>query len=324
MKAAYYQKNGPARDVLIVGDRPTPNPATGEVLVAIHTSGVNPSDVKSRMGRPLAGDHVVPHSDGAGVIEAVGEGVPQARIGERVWIWNGQWQRPDGTAAEFICLPEQQAVQLPDNASFGEGACAGIPLLTAIQAVNYAKDLNAQTILVTGAGNSVGHYITQLAAQHGMRVIATASPRRAKLATDAGADLVIDYKGDDVAKRVLDTTDGGVDAIIDMDFSSSVELLRAAALKPHGSLICYGSNEMTEPAVPFRDLLFNSWMLKFFLVYELTKEQRSIALSQAMKLLSDGELVTEIDSRYPLEEIAAAHERVEQGTALGNVILELN
>src|SRR3954447_4860022 len=118
MKAAWYSQNGEARDVLVVGDLPTPEPAAGEVRVRLHSSGVNPSDVKSRRNRPVTAERIVPHSDGAGIIDKVGSGVPSSRIGERVWIWNGQWQRPLGTAAEFIALPSEQAVLLPENTDF--------------------------------------------------------------------------------------------------------------------------------------------------------------------------------------------------------------
>uniref|UniRef100_UPI00311E7691 alcohol dehydrogenase catalytic domain-containing protein n=1 Tax=Ferrovibrio sp. TaxID=1917215 RepID=UPI00311E7691 len=170
MKAAWYTKNGEARDVLQVGVQPDPVPGPGEVLVRLHASGVNPSDVKSRRGRPLAGPLVIPHSDGAGVIAGMGEGVPASLTGRRVWLWNGQWQRPHGTAAESIALPAAQAVPLPDDVAFATAACFGIPALTAIHAVRLAeaagtKEQPVRTLLVTGAASSVGHYVTQIAAQ---------------------------------------------------------------------------------------------------------------------------------------------------------------
>ncbi|UUZ74987.1 alcohol dehydrogenase catalytic domain-containing protein [Polaromonas sp. P1(28)-13] len=169
MKAAWYSRNGEARDVLQVGELPDPQPGPGEVRVRLATSGVNPSDVKSRRGRPLSNERVVPHSDGAGVVDAVGAGVSASRIGERVWIWNGQWQRSMGTACEAIALPEAQAVELPEGTSFDAGACLGIPALTAVQAVHLAGPLAGRDVLITGAGNAVGHYVTQLATQAGAR-----------------------------------------------------------------------------------------------------------------------------------------------------------
>jgi NADPH2:quinone reductase len=323
MKAAWYEKNGEARDVLIVGDLPTPAPQAGEVLVRLHSSGVNPSDVKSRRGRPLAGPRVVPHSDGAGVIAAVGPGVPAGRVGERVWIWNGQWQRPLGTAAEYIALPAAQAVPLPDTVDFATAACFGIPALTAIHAVRLAQAAGARSVLVTGAASSVGHYVTQIAARRGLRVIGTASAARSAVARDAGAADVIDYKTEDVAARVATLTDGrGVDAIIDMDLSSTAPLLAKGVLAAHGTLVCYGSNAMGDAVLPFRDLLFRGLNLRFFVVYELTPADRTAALADLDTLLQFGGLATRIAARFPLDRAVAAHEAVEQGAA-GNVVIEI-
>jgi NADPH2:quinone reductase len=323
MKAAWYTKNGEAKDVLVVGEQPVPQPAAGEVLVRLRSSGVNPSDVKSRRGRPLAWPLVVPHSDGAGVIAAVGDGVAAARVGQRVWIWNGQWQRPLGTAAEYIALPAGQAVALPDAVDFNTAACFGIPALTAIHALRLAQAANAQSVLVTGAASAVGHYVTQIAAARGLRVIGTASAARADTARAAGAADVIDYKTEDVAARVAALTDGkGVDAIIDMDLSSTAPLLAKGVLAPHGTLVCYGSNAMGDVAIPFRDLLFRGLSLRFFVVYELTAEDRRAAIADLAAILQAGKLVTRIAATFPLAQIVQAHEAVEQGAA-GNVVLEI-
>jgi NADPH2:quinone reductase len=324
MKAAWYSKNGEAKDVLVVGEQPTPQPKAGEVLVRLQASGVNPSDVKSRRGRPLTmGPLVIPHSDGAGVIEAVGEGVPAARIHERVWTWNGQWLRPHGTAAEYIALPAAQAVALPEAVDMVTASCFGIPALTAIHAVRLAEADGAKTVLVTGAASAVGHYASQIAAYKGMQVIGTASKARADVAREAGAAHVIDYKSEDVAARVVELTHGkGVDAIIDMDLSSTAPLLGRGALAPHGTLVCYGSNAMGDVPVPFRDLLFRGLTLRFFVVYELQNAARYAAIAELGVLLQQGRLQTKIAARYPLDEIVAAHEAVEQG-AFGNVVLEI-
>ncbi|WP_341912708.1 NADPH:quinone reductase [Ferrovibrio terrae] len=324
MKAAWYTKNGEAKDVLVVGEQPTPQPAAGEVLVRLHSSGVNPSDVKSRRGRPLAWPLVVPHSDGAGVIAAVGAGVDAAtKVGQRVWIWNGQWQRPLGTAAEYIALPAAQAVPLPDAVDFNTAACFGIPALTAIHALRLAQAAGAQSVLVTGAASAVGHYVTQIAASRGLRVIGTASAARAATARAAGAADVIDYKSEDVAAKIAALTDGrGVDAIIDMDLSSTAPLLAKGVLAPHGTLVCYGSNAMGDVPIPFRDLLFRGLSLRFFVVYELTAEDRRAALADLDAILQAGKLVTRIAAKFPLAQIVQAHEAVEQGAA-GNVVLEI-
>lgn len=324
MKAAWYSKNGEAKDVLTLGEQPTPQPAAGEVLVRLHTSGVNPSDVKSRRGRPLTmGPLVIPHSDGAGVIEAVGEGVPASRVNQRVWTWNGQWLRPHGTAAQYIALPTAQAVQLPDAVDFVTAANFGIPALTAIHAVRLAEATGAKSLLVTGAASAVGHYVTQIAVHKGMQVIGTASKVRADVAREAGAAHVIDYKSEDVAARTVELTGGkGVDAIIDMDLSSTAPLLGKGALAAHGTLVCYGSNAMGDVPVPFRDLLFRGLNLRFFVVYELQAADRYAAIAELGVLLQQNALRTKIAARYPLEQIVQAHEAVEKG-AFGNVVLEI-
>jgi NADPH:quinone reductase len=232
MRAAWYERNGSAHDVLVVGELPTPVPGPGEVLVRLHSSGVNPSDVKARQRRPLQADRIVPHSDGGGVIQAVGSGVSDRRIGQRVWIWNGQWKRAMGTACECIALPESQAVELPDEADFQIAACLGIPALTALHAIRMAGHIEGTSILVTGAGNAVGHYVVQLARQRGAMVIGTAgSDGRKTHALRAGVSHLIDYKRESVADKVKEITQGaGVQLVIDMDFSTTAALIGKGAL----------------------------------------------------------------------------------------------
>lgn len=325
MKAAWYEKNGEARDVLVVGEMPTPDPGPGEVRVRLATSGVNPSDVKSRMRRPLIAPRIVPHSDGAGVIDAVGQGVDASRVGERVWIWNGQWKRPFGTAAESIVLPDAQAVRLPAHVDFAIGACLGIPVLTAVHAVGLAGAAPGRTILVTGAASSVGHYATRIATLRGARVIGTASLGRAGHARAAGADAVIDYLREDVAGRIGDLTDGrGVDAIVDMDLSSTARLLPAGALAPHGRLVCYGSNVAGDIPVSFPALLWGSLTIQAFLVYDLLPAERAAAIAEVTALLENGKLDHAIGARFPLDGIAAAHEAVEGGKVVGNVVIDIS
>jgi NADPH2:quinone reductase len=324
MRAAYYSRNGEARDVMVVGDLPQPVPGPGEVLVRLHTSGVNPSDVKSRRARPLNDQHIVPHSDGAGVIEVVGEGVSSARMGERVWIWNGQWARPLGTASEYIALPSAQAVTLPEGTDFAAGACLGIPALTAVQAVRLAGDLKGKTVLVTGASSAVGHYITQLVTLAGGHVIGTVgSESKAAHARAAGMKDAIFYKTESVADRVKALTAGrGVSVIIDMDFASTAGLVTAGALAAHGTVVCYGSNA-PEVTINFRAMLFGSIAVKFFLVYDLTPEDRAWGLAHLTQLMKAGQLQHSIGTRFPLAQIVKAHETVEGGQALGNVVVDL-
>ena len=324
MKTALYERNGPADSVLQLVDKPTPSPKAGEVLVKLATSGVNPSDVKSRAGRPLAFDFVVPHSDGAGVIEAIGEGVDPSRIGERVWIWNGQWQRQYGTAAEFIALPAEQAVKLEDSIDYATAACFGIPGLTAAHGANLLAQHGADTVLITGAASAVGHYATQMATLAGTRVIGTASAAKHEIVTSAGAVACIDYQKEDVGERILEITSGkGIGAVLDMDFSTTLRLISSPALQSGGSIFCYGSNDMGELAVPFRDLLFKQISLQYFLVYLLDAAQRAAAIDRLDWFMKSGQAETRIAETLPLSEIVRAHELVETGQAQGNVVLEL-
>lgn len=324
MKAAWYERNGAARDVLELGDMPTPTPGPGEVRVRLATSGVNPSDVKARRGRPLNAERIIPHSDGAGEIDAVGPGVDHGRVGQRVWIWNGQWRRPFGTAAEMITLPEAQAVPLPANVDFAAGACLGIPALTAIHAVNLFGDVRSKTLIVIGAGASVGHYVTQIAKARGARVIATASASRAAHARAAGADFVIDYKAKDVAATVKGLTAGkGADGLIDMDLYSTTSIISNGALAPHGKIVCYGSSMQGDIPVSFPTLLWNSLTLQVFVVYELLSKDRETAIAQLTTMLEKNSLKHAIGERFALRDIVAAHEAVERGDIIGNVILDI-
>ena len=328
MKAAWYSRNGEAQDVMQVGDLPTPSLKPGEVLVRLATSGVNPSDVKSRRARPLSDPLIVPHSDGAGVIEAVGQGVPDSRVGERVWVWNGQWQRPMGTCAQFIALPAAQAVALPEGTDFSAGACMGIPGLTAVQAVILAErlggDLRGQNVLVTGASSAVGHYITQMVTQAGGRVIGTVgSEAKAAHAQAAGMQDAVFYKTESVPQRVKALTQGrGADVIIDMDFSTTAGWASEGALAPHGQVVCYGSNALEVP-LPFRPWLFQSMGVKFFLVYDLTPADRQTAVARLSGMLAAGQLQHSIGASFTLDQVAQAHRTVEAGQTVGNVVIEL-
>lgn len=323
MQAAWYESNGEAKDVMVVGERPTPQAGAGEVRVKLYTSGVNPSDVKSRRARPLGGPYIIPHSDGAGVIDQVGEGVPASRRGERVWTWNAQWQRPDGTAAEYVVLPSAQAVHLPDNTSFEAGACMGIPGLTALQAVRLAGEVKGQHILVTGASSAVGHYITQMLVQAGATVIGTVgNVAKAAHAKAAGASHTLMYKNGHTVDEVKALTQGqGVDAIVDMDFSTTAAWLAQGILKPHGQLVCYGSNPPPDISIAFRSMLFGSFSLKFFLVYDLLPADRLACVQQLNQMLSGGHLQHSLLPSFALTQVVQAHEMVEAGQAIGNVVL---
>ena len=325
MKAAWYRRNGAAKDVLEIGELETPVPGPGEVRVKLSTSGVNPSDVKSRASRPVNDPLIIPHSDGAGVIDAVGAGVNPARKGERVWVWNAQWQRPFGTASEYVCLNEQQAVHLPDHIDEAAAACLGIPALTAIQAIRLAPPLKGKTVLVTGAASGVGHYAVQLAKLEGARVLGTVgNPTRASHALSGGCDEVIFYKTEPVAQRVKDLTGGaGVDVIIDLDFASTSSLLPEGVLKHHGTCVVYGSNNPAELPVHFRTLLWGSLNLRFFLVYDLSQEDRQATVERLQSLLRERKLQHTVGARFGLSQIAQAHEAVELGQVVGHVVIDL-
>jgi NADPH:quinone reductase len=325
MRAAYYEKNGPARDVLRVGEVDTPTPAPGEVRVKLATSGVNPSDVKAREGRTrkIAYPRVIPHSDGAGVIDMVGDGVAQARVGQRVWTWNAQWKRPCGTCAEYVTLPEAMAVPVPAHVSFEEGACLGIPAMTAYHAVATADVWAGSTILVSGGAGGVGNYAIQFAKARGAVVIATVSSEaKAKLARDAGADHIIDYKRENVGAVVMDLTDkAGIDAVIEMDFAANARLL-PGLIRPRGTVVVYGTGA-PEATIPAQFMLVNAIAVKFFLVYELTQEERATAIGEINRMLAAKALITNVALTLPLSDIVAAHEAVEQSKAMGTVVVRL-
>jgi NADPH2:quinone reductase len=294
------------------------------VRVKLATSGVNPSDVKARQGsRKIAWPRLIPQSDGAGVIDQVGDGVPKSRIGERVWVWNGQWKRPFGTAAEYIALPAAQAVKLPDDVSFEVGACLGIPAMTAYHAVVLAEAGKGSTVLVTGGAGAVGQYVIQFAKAAGATVITTvSSPEKAALAREVGADHTIDYKREDVAARIMEITGNKpVDAIIDMDIASNAKYV-SAVLKPKGSVIIYGTSN-PQATIPAGFGIPNATKYQFFIVYELNAAEREKAVSALTGALERGTLKHRIAKKtFPLADIVAAHEAVEN-VSVGNVVVTL-
>ena len=325
MKAWHYDRTGPAAEVLTCSDLPTPEPGPGEVRVRIAWSGVNPSDVKSRGGaRPMPFARVIPHSDGSGTIDAVGPGVGLGRLGERVWLWNAAWGRCGGTAAEYCCLPAAQAVALPDAASGEAGACLGIPALTAMHAVLMDGGVAGKRVLVAGGAGAVGHYAVQLASRFGAaQVISTvSSPPKARLAYEAGADHVIDYRTEPVAERVAEFTQGrGVDRVIELDLAANgrmdLELLCRG-----GEIVAYGSSPRPLD-LTFFTMLSKNIQLKFFIVYHLEPADRARATDALQRLLARGELQHNIAARMPLQAIAAAHEAVEGGNLMGNLVLQV-
>lgn len=328
MRAAFYERTGPAHEVLCIDDVPTPVPGPGEVRVKVIWSGVNPSDVKSRAGlrtKSLPFPRIIPHSDGAGVIDQVGPNVPSTRIGERVWIWNAAWMRPFGTAAQYVVLPAEQAVLLPQNIDLAAGACLGIPALTAYQAITVDGGVAGKNVLVAGGAGAVGHYAIQLAKIKGAKqIIATVSgPEKAVLARDAGADIVLNYKTDDLLSAIKDATGSqGVDRIIEVDFAANINT-DLAILRTNGEVIVYGSGA-SEISVPFSPAIRKGIHMYFFIVYNLDPVVRGRAIKDLSTLLEGNQLTHNIALRLPLAKIADAHDWVEHGQGSGNVILEVD
>jgi NADPH2:quinone reductase len=327
MRAAYYESIGAATDVIRIGERPTPEPRSTEVRIRIHASGVNPSDVKTRAGArgPLVFPYVIPHSDGAGIIDTVGTSVDPARIGERVWTWNAAWRRPFGTCAEFVCLPAHQAVTLPPATDFTAGACLGIPAMTACHAALGDGPLRGQTVLVTGGAGAVGHYAIQFAKWSGARVIATVSGEgKSRHAAAAGADLVVNYRDTDVVAAIKEWTDGaGVDRIVEVEFGGNLAVSNQV-LKTGGVIAAYGSTAVPTPQLPFYPMMFNHTSLHFIVVYALTPAQRQRACALISQALEAGALLHSIAARFALEETARAHVAVESGTLIGNAVVAID
>ena len=324
MLAAFYERQGPATEVICYGELPTPEPGRGEVRVRLHASGVNPSDWKTRRGgggRRLVAPLVIPHSDGMGRIDAVGEGVEASRIGERVWIWNGQWQRAFGTAAQYIALPSAQAVRMPDDLDDPQGACLGIPALTAMHAVRLAHAAPGMTLLVQGGAGAVGHCAIQMAKARGATVITTVSNEaKARHALAAGADHVIHYKTENLAERVRALTDGqGVDAVIEVDLTANAAAY-PGTLRPGGTVAVYGING-SEATLPALWMMQNAIALKFFMIYAIPAADREAGLAELDALLHAGKLHQTIAAQLPLSRAAEAHDLVEAGQQLGNVVL---
>jgi NADPH2:quinone reductase len=326
MQAAFYESTGAAHEVLHVAALEKPSAGPGEVRVRVACSGVNPSDVKSRAGlrnKVLPFHRIIPHSDGAGVVDQVGEGVQSPRLGERVWLWNAAWKRPCGTAAEYVVLPAAQAVPLPEQVGFDAGACLGIPALTAYHAVAVDGGVTGKSVLVAGGAGAVGHYAVQVARLLGARqVLATVSSEaKAALATKAGADVAIDYKADGAAERVRQATGGeGVDRIIEVDIAAN-SALDLQVLKPSGDVVVYGSGA-GEFSLPFFPLIVQQVRMRFFIVYELASAERAQAIRHLDALLRAGRLQHNIAQHFPLTRIADAHELVESGRAVGNVVVD--
>ncbi len=325
MRAVWYEKHGPAADVLTVGEMDVPEPGPGEVRVRVVTSGLNPTDVKARAGsRPLGYPRVVPHQDGAGIIDAVGRGVPASRVGERVWLYTVQWQRAWGTAAEYTVVPARLAVALPANTSFAEGSCLGIPAVTAHRCLFADGPIAGQTVLVTGGAGAVGHYAVQLARWAGATVIATvSSPAKAALATAAGAEHALNYRTGDVAAEILAVTGGaGVDRIVDVDFGANLPV-SVKVLKTNGTIATYASMGDPEPKLPFYGLMAKNAAIRPVLIYTMPDQARDEATRDIGELVRTGRLQHVVGARFPLARVVEAHQAQERGAVTGNIVIDV-
>ena len=324
MKAAWYENIGAAAEVLQVGETSDPNPNAGEVLIEIKASGVNPSDVKTRAGArgELQFPQIIPHSDGSGVITAVGEGIDKSRIGERVWIWNGAFGRAHGTCAEMIALPSEQAVSLPDETSYEAAACLGIPASTAYYGMLCDGSVENQTVLVTGGAGAVGYYGIQLAKWSGASVITTVSgDEKAAVANDAGADLIINYRDEDVVAAIEDFTNGeGVDRILEVEFGGNLSVSKEV-IKPNGIIASYGSVAVMEPALPFYDLMFKGVKLNTYLIYIVSESDRNMIVNGLNTAMNDQALTHLVSESYALDDIVDAHLSMESNQVIGNIVV---
>ena len=313
---------GPAAEVLTYGEMPTPVAAPGEVRIRLEASGINPADVGRRGGgyREMEYPRVIPNSDGAGIIDQVGDGVSRLKIGQRVWLFNGQRNgRAFGTAAEYIALAEHLVTPLPDNLSFAQGATLGIPAMTAWTCLFCDGPVAGKTVLVTGGAGAVGHYAVQLAKWGGATVSAAAKAEQARL---AGADLVVNYRTDDVVAKAMAFTGGrGVDRVVDVDFGGNI----GTTLKLMGmnsTIAVYATNGDRTPTVPMRELMEKCIALRALVLFALPPPLLAAAQADISKWLASGTRIHNIAGQYALSDTAQAHLAVEKGDKLGTVIVD--
>jgi NADPH:quinone reductase len=322
MLAARYPTAGSDPGTLSVNEMPRPELAAGEVLVRVRVSGVNPTDWKSRRsgGNANVAEEVVPNQDGAGEVVAVGDGVDPARVGERVWLWEGQWHRPQGTAAQWIALPSRQAVALPPEISLDFGAGLGIPAITAHRCLFADGSLSGAKVLVHGGAGAVGHAAIELGGWHGAHVATTvSSEEKAELAHAAGAELVINYRSEPVADRIREWAPDGVARIVEVNLPANLSL-DTEVLADGGVVSCYTA---PEHAVELpRSLMVLNAQVAFVLVYTIPLEAKLAAVADISRALSDGALTALPAHHFTLQQIAAAHDAVEQGV-IGKVLVEL-
>jgi NADPH2:quinone reductase len=319
MRAALYDRHGAAGEVLRVEEVATPEPGPGEVRVKVTYSGVNPTDWKSRGGmtpRPIDGFQIC-HHDGSGVIDGLGAGVDPGRMGERVWTWLAAAGRPWGTAAEWTVVPAEQAVPLPDGASFELGASLGVPAMTAHRCLFADGPVEGKTILVAGGAGAVGHFAIELAKFYGARVVTTVSGQdKAVLAKNAGADLVVNYREPSAAEEIK--AFGPVDRIVEVSLGANLQLDLAVA-KPLSQIVTYAA-EPNDPALPVRACMTANVVLRFILLYGVPRDVLGHAARDITTALASGALTELPVHTFGLDEIVAAQDAVQNG-AVGKVLI---
>ena len=327
MKAIAYDKFGLATEVLNLHDVEIQKPKQKEVIIKLKYSGVNPSDAKARAGnRPgvIKPDYnlIIPHSDGSGVIEEVGMGLDRSLIGKRVWIRNGQWKRPFGTAAEYITIPIENTVEMPNQMTFQDGATMGIPGLTAAQGVFGSGPVKGQTLLISGGNGAVGHLAVQLAKWGGAKVIATGSQGSSGSILKNGADHFFDYSSNNLVSQIIEVVPEGVDRVIEVEFGLNLTWLHQV-LKPNGTLAVYGSAKEMNPTIPFGLYLFKAIKIDIFLIYILPRKEREIAINFLHSAFEERALTPKIDSIFKLEDCAQAQNRTLEQGRKGAVLIEI-
>jgi NADPH2:quinone reductase len=326
VKAAWYETQGAAREVLVVGVMPDPEPGDGEVRIRVSASGVNPGDLRKRenvFGIGMPYPRIIPHSDGAGVIDRVGPGVPSSKLGEQVWCYGAQSYRPFGTAAAWTVVPSRQAVALPPGVSAVVGACLGIPGITAHRAVFAGGPVRGQALLVQGGGGGVGVFAVGLARAAGAMVIATArSERDQAAALRAGAHHVVrtDARSPaDVVAQVRSLAPAGVQHIVEVAFDANVDL-DMQMLSLGGSIAAYATID-PRPSIPFWDLLFKNARLLLLGSDDFATADKDAAAVGLNALLSEGWQGVEVAATFALDDIAAAHEFAAQKRLPGRVVV---
>ncbi len=327
MHAVWFEIFGSANETLIFGEIPKPQVSEGEVLIRMKTTGVNPSDVKKRAGSApnlLDDGPVIPHSDGAGVIEAVGAGVTEQRIGERVWVYQAQFGRSFGSAAEYLAIDASRAAVLPENVSFEVGACLGIPVMTAHRCVFADGSVEGKTLLVTGGAGRVGYYAIQWAKQAGARVIATASNDEDKTICEyVGADLVVNHREKNWSEALLASNDSEkVDRVIDVEFGANLaEVLKV--IRVSGEIVTYSSNQVSQPQLPFGQMMYLDLMIRLVIVYAMPETAKQAAIVDINAKLANGELRHRLAHVLDFDDMVKAHELIEQGGFGGCVVARI-